>query len=328
MNGQLVTIALGVPGALLLCFGADALVRGGAALAKIAKVPSLVIGLTVVAFGTSAPELVVSINAALRGSGDISVGNVVGSNICNIALILGASALVRPLPVNRTLFKLDMPAMTFSCVLLTLWCVLSGGIGRFGGGLFCLLLAAYLARRFHTARRDPEEAAALAAEANEAPPMRWYRAAALTVLGIVMLVLGAKLFVDGAVVAARMLKVSEAVIGLSLVALGTSLPELATSIAAAARGECDIAVGNVVGSNLFNVLCILGVAPLVSPMAAPQVNLFDFAVMCLTAGLLCVMMLTGRSISRREGAVLFAIYVLYVVKLAKFPAWGAWGAGI
>ena len=328
MNGQLVTILLGVVGAVLLCFGADTLVRGGAALAKIARVPSLVIGLTVVAFGTSAPELVVSIHAALRGAGDIAIGNVVGSNICNIALILGASSLVRPLPVNRTLFKLDMPAMTLSSVMLALWCILSGGIGRFGGGLFCLLLAAYLARRFHSARHDPEEAAALAAEADEAPPMRWYFAAALTAVGIAMLVIGAKFFVDGAVAAARLLKVSEAVIGLTVVALGTSLPELATSVAAALRGECDIAVGNVVGSNLFNVLCILGVAPLVSPMKAQQVNLFDFATMCLVTGVLWVMMLTGKRISRREGAVLLAIYAAYVAKLALFPAWGAWGGGI
>jgi cation:H+ antiporter len=328
MNGQLVTILLGVAGAALLCFGADGLVRGGAALARIARVPSLVIGLTVVAFGTSAPELVVSIDAALRGAGDIAIGNVVGSNICNIALILGVSALVRHLPVNRTLFKLDLPAMTVSTVLLTLWCLFNGGIGRFGGALFCLLLAGYLARRFHTARHDPEEAAALTAEANEAPPMRWYSAAGLTALGIVMLVLGAKLFVDGAVAAARLLHVSEAVIGLTVVALGTSLPELATSVAAALRNECDIAIGNVVGSNLFNVLCILGVAPLVSPIPARQVNLCDFGVMCLTAALLWVMMLTGKSISRREGGVLLTIYVLYVAKLAAFPGWGAWRGGI
>ena len=164
MIGNIISLILGVVGAVLLCFGADFLVRGGAALARIFKVPTLLIGLTVVAFGTSAPELVVSIDAALRGSGDISIGNVVGSNICNIALILGVSSLVRPLPVNKALFKLDMPMMIASALLLTIWCVIRGRIGGVGGAVLCLLLLAYLVRRFRNARRDPAEAAALVKE--------------------------------------------------------------------------------------------------------------------------------------------------------------------
>ena len=316
------TLLLGVAGGVLLCFGADYLVRGGAALARAVGVPTLVIGLTVVAFGTSAPELVVSIDAAWRGSGEISIGNVVGSNICNIALILGVSALVRPLPVNKSLFKLDLPMMIASALLLALWGVLRGGITSIGGLLFCILLAAYLVRRFYNARHDPAEAAALSAEAGEAPNMPWYTAAALTVLAIVMLISGGKLFVNGAVTAARLLKVSEAVIGLTVVALGTSLPELATGVAASLRGECDIAVGNVIGSNLFNVLCILGISPLVSPLRSGDVTFFDFGMMVGCSLLLYVMMLTGRVISRREGGALLAIYVLYVVKLAVFPHWG------
>ena len=324
MTAQILTLILGVVGAVLLCFGADGLVRGGAALARLAKVPTLVIGLTVVAFGTSAPELVVSIDASLRGAGDISVGNVVGSNICNIALILGVSSLVRPLPVNRSLFKLDLPAMAASTLLLTLWCFFAGGVGRLGGGLFVLLLMLYLVKRFYNARRDPADAAALAAEAEEAPAMRWYTAAGLTLLSVVMLIVGAKLFVNGAVAAARLAKVSEAVIGLTVVALGTSLPELATSVAAARRGECDIAVGNVVGSNLFNVLCILGIAPLVSPIRTAEINLFDFGAMCFLTTLLWAMMRTGKCISRREGGVLLALYITYIAKLAALPNWGAW----
>jgi len=324
MTAQIFTLLLGVAGAVLLCFGADGLVRGGAALARLAKVPTLVIGLTVVAFGTSAPELVVSIDAALRGAGDISIGNVVGSNICNIALILGVSALVRPLPVNKSLFKLDLPVMAASTLLLSVWCFFAGGIGRAGGGFFFLMLCAYLAKRLYDARHDPADAAALAAEAEEAPTMRWYTAAGLTLLSIAMLIIGAKFFVNGAVVAARLAKVSEAVIGLTVVALGTSLPELATSVAAARRGECDIAVGNVIGSNLFNVLCILGVSPLVSPIRTAGINLFDLGAMCVATGVLWAMMLTGRSISRREGGVLLALYLVYVAKLAAFPAWGAW----
>jgi len=316
------SLLLGVVGACLLCFGADFLVRGGAALARAIGIPTLVIGLTVVAFGTSAPELVVSIDAAYRGAGDISIGNVVGSNICNIALILGVSALVRPLPVNKSLFKLDLPMMIASALLLTLWCVLRGGVSSVGGLVFCVLLAAYLARRFYNARHDPAEAAVLAAEADEAPRMRWYAALPLTLVGVAMLIAGGKLFVNGAVTAARLLKVSEAVIGLTVVALGTSLPELATGVAAALRGECDIAVGNVIGSNLFNVLCILGISPLVSPLRSRNVTIFDFGVMVGCSLLLYVMMLTGKVISRREGGVLLGIYVLYVAKLALFPEWG------
>ena len=315
-------LALGVVGAVLLCFGADFLVRGGAALARAIGVSTLVIGLTVVAFGTSAPELVVSVDAAYRGSGEISIGNVVGSNICNIALILGVSAMVRPLPVNKALFKLDMPMMIGSSLLLTLWCVMRGGVTSVGGLVFCILLTAYLGRRFYNARHDAAEAAALAAEADEAKPMRWYLAAGLTVLAAAMLILGGKLFVDGAVTAARLLHVSEAVIGLTVVALGTSLPELATGVAAARRGECDIAVGNVVGSNLFNVLCILGISPLVSPLRAGSVTFFDYGVMIGCSLLLYLMMRTGRAITRREGGVLLAVYVLYVAKLAVFPQWG------
>lgn len=316
------SLILGAVGGVMLCFGADYLVRGGAALARAIGVPTLVIGLTVVAFGTSAPELVVSVDAAYRGSGEIAIGNVVGSNICNIALILGVSALVRPLPVNKSLFKLDLPMMLASSLLLTLWCVLRGGVSPMGGVIFCVILVAYLVRRFYNARHDAAEAAVLASEAEEAPAMRWYAAAGLTVLAAAMLILGGKLFVSGAVTAARLLHVSEAVIGLTVVALGTSLPELATGVAAARRGECDIAVGNVVGSNLFNVLCILGVSPLVSPLRSGDVTFFDFGVMVGCSLLLYAMMLKGKSISRRAGGWLLAIYILYVIKLAVIPRWG------
>ena len=315
-------LLLGIAGAVMLCFGADGLVRGGAALARAVGVPALVIGLTVVAFGTSAPELVVSVDAARRGAGGIAIGNVVGSNICNIALILGASALVRPLPANRALFKLDLPAMVVSSILLALWCGISGGVGRRGGGLFCLLLAGYLAKRFYNARHDEDEAAALAGEAAEGRPMRWPAAALLTAVSCLMLVFGAKFFVAGAVRLAELLRVSDAVIGLTVVALGTSLPELATGIAAARRGECDIAIGNVVGSNLFNVLCILGIAPLFSPLGAGGVTRFDWAVMCGMALLLCLMMKSSERISRLEGGGLLALYALYILKLALWPEWG------
>ena len=296
--------------------------KKAAALARAAGIPTLLIGLTVVAFGTSAPELVVSIDAASRGADEISIGNVVGSNICNIALILGVSALVRPLPVNRSLFKLDMPVMIGSSLLLLLWGVLRGGISSVGGAVFCVLLVAYLVRRFYNARHDAAEAAAIAAEAEEAPRMRWYLAALLTVLAAAMLIAGGKLFVDGAVEAARLLKVSEAVIGLTVVALGTSLPELATGVAAAWRGECDIAVGNVVGSNIFNILCILGISPLVSPLRSGKVTFFDFGLMAFCSLLLYVLMRSGKSISRPSGGALVAIYLLYMAKLALRPEWG------
>ena len=312
---------LGVVGAVLLCLGADYLVRGAAALARAVGIPTLVIGLTVVAFGTSAPELVVSIDAASRGADEISIGNVVGSNICNIALILGVSALVRPLPVNKSLFRLDMPMLIGSSLLLFLWGVLRGGVSSVAGAVFCVLLLAYLIRRFYDARHDPAEAAAIAAEAEEARPMRWYLAAPLTILAVAMLILGGKLFVNGAVKAAHLLHVSEAVIGLTVVALGTSLPELATGVAAAWHGECDIAVGNVVGSNIFNVLCILGISPLVSPLRSGDLTVFDFGMMVFCSLLLYLLMRLGKSISRAGGAVLVVFYVLYVAKLIFRPRW-------
>ena len=234
-------------GSVLLYFGADYLVRGAVMLSKKAGLSSLVIGLTEVAFGTSMPEMVISLNAAVNDKPDISLGNIVGSNICNIGLILGLSALIRPLTGDRSLLKLDIPFLCVISLLLAGVCIFTGGIERIIGILFLLLLALYLFYCIKNGKNDPED---LPDEVKEEAK------------GIV----AKHLLVKGAVTTARMLHVSEAVIGLTLIALGTSLPELATSLVAAIKGESGIAAGNVIGSNIFNILAIMGVTPLVMPV--------------------------------------------------------------
>ncbi len=313
------TLGGGVLGIAALYYGADYLVRGGVALARRFRVPALVIGLTLVAFGTSAPELVVSICASLQGSGDISIGNVVGSNICNLGLILGLCAIISPMAFAPGLLKLDVPAMVLVSLLLA-WMVWIGhGVGRFGALIFLLCFAIYLGIQLCRARRGEDvvdgEAKDALAEAGEHP-------LALILLwiagGLTALVVGAHLFVNAAIWIARTAGVSEAVIGLTVVAVGTSLPELATSLVAAIRKEQDIALGNLVGSNLFNIICILGIAPLVSPLEARGITAAD---LCVMSGIACfvwgAMLLNRTRIGRGSGIVLFAAYCGYVFYLVQ-----------
>ncbi len=311
MTMDLLWIAGGVFGAVLLYFGADFLVDGGAALAERCHVPKLLIGLTLVAFGTSAPELVVSIDAALKNAGDIAAGNIVGSNICNIALILGVSACIATLGVSKSLFYLDMPfllVVTFGFAGIE---YLYGGVSRRAGAILLALFVIYLVVRIVIA---PGEF--VAAADDDAKPKPIWRSLLSTVAGLIALIAGAKLFVNGAVVLARFAGVSEAVIALTIVALGTSLPELATSAVAAWKRETDIAVGNVVGSNLFNIMLIMSVAPLVRPLATPGIVWIDVAVMCALVLLLWVMMLFKRKITRLDGIILLIVYIGYIAMLA------------
>ena len=307
-------LVYGVVGIALLYYGAEYLIRGGVSIANRLRIPPLVIGLTLVAFGTSAPELCVSVDAALKGSGDISVGNVVGSNICNIALILGLSALIATLNVNRKLLRLDMPVMMASALALCVCCLAWGGVGRWQALTLLGGLVLYLGWCLYAGRRD-----GASGEEDESLSVRYTVPVALlcVVGGLGGLVLGAKLFVGCAVHIARLLSVSEAVIGLTVVAVGTSLPELATSVVAALRGEKDIAVGNVVGSNIFNVMCILGIAPLISPISSPGIGLVDLGLMAGLSVLLYPMMRRDLVIGRLEGAALVLVYVAYL-------AWLVW----
>ena len=299
----------GAAGVVLLYYGAEFLVKGGVKIARRFKISPLVIGLTLVAFATSAPELVVSVDSALKGLGNISIGNVVGSNICNIALILGLCAMITPLNVNRQLFRLDVPLMIVSAVALAVFCIVGHGVNRWQGLLFFAGIIAYTLYNIRCAGKSPEE------DSSDGKSDNLLLAAVLVAGGLAALVGGAKLFVNSAVYIAKLLKVSDAVIGLTVVAVGTSLPELATSVVAAVRGEKDIAIGNVVGSNIFNVLAICGIAPLVAPIKAPGISIVDMSVMMVLSVLLFLMMKTGLSISRKEGAVLFFSYCAYTAYL-------------
>ncbi len=308
---QPLTVALqAVAGLGCLVLGAEMLVRGASALALRLGISALAVGLTVVAFGTSTPELVVSLRATLAGAEDIAVGNVVGSNICNIALILGLSALVRPARVEAKIFRLDVPLLV--AVSLVLVAALAGGLTRVEGGLLVLGLAVYTAATVWLARREVAAVRSEFADALEPPKLGLAGSALLVVGGLALLVAGGDLLVRSAIVMATAAGVSQAVIGLTVVALGTSLPELATSVVAAARGQADLAVGNVVGSNLFNILGILGATALVRPVTAGGITGVDLLVMTALAMLLLPIVRTGFRVSRLEGVVLVAIYVAYV----------------
>jgi cation:H+ antiporter len=310
-----VQIMLGILGGVMLYYGAEFLVKGGVSIALKFKITPLVIGLTLVAFATSAPELAVSISASLKGSGDVAMGNVVGSNICNIALILGLSALIAPLPVNKKLLKLDMPLMFVASLLLTGCFLLNHGVNRWQGAIFFLGILTYTVWSIYASRKEgvSEDDGGDEVEIKE---VKTWLSILLVVGGLLILVFGAKFFVGCATFVAAKLGVPEAVIALTIVAFGTSLPELATSLVASLKGEGDIAIGNVVGSNIFNILFILGIAPLIHPFAAPGIKVLDLGMMLLVTILLVPFMRTKYQISRVEGGILFALYIAYIGYLA------------
>lgn len=305
-----------ISGIGLLYFGGDFLVRNASRLAQAWGISPLVIGLTVVAFGTSAPELAASLTAALQGSAEIALGNVVGSNSANIALILGLSALIYPLSTSANFLRREMPIMIGTAALLLIL-MLDGGLGRLEGILFLALLGGFLWILFRADEEEDVEAQFVEeyAAPEDAAPAMW-RSVGGAVLGLALLVGGAQLLVMGATSIARSLGIPELIIGLTLVAVGTSLPELATSIIAAVKRESDIAIGNVVGSNIFNILGILGVTALVRPIEVPyNVVALDLWVMIAISALLLPLLFTGFKLGRREGAVFLLVYVAYVVVL-------------
>jgi cation:H+ antiporter len=318
-----VTALLLLGGLALLVAGGEALVRGSARLATLAGVSPLVVGLTVVAYGTSTPELVVSVLAAAEGKADIAVANVVGSNVFNVLFILGACGLIAPLVVTSQLFRRDVPVMVaVSLLLLPLGA--DGRIGTAEGALLLAGLAAYNVWVVRAARREP----ALALDVGEVEGRRegkggWLRSAALVLGGLALLVLGARWFVAGSVDLARAAGLSETVIGLTIVAAGTSLPEVATSVLATLRGQREIAVGNVVGSNIYNILAILGISGLAAPdglSVAPSIERFDLPVMVAVSVACLPIFFTGRRIARAEGLLFlgyYAAYVLYLVLAAS-----------
>lgn len=270
------------------------------------------IGLTIVAFGTSAPELVVSLNATLDGQGDIAIGNIVGSNIFNIGVILGVSATICPLQVKTRLLRIDIPVMLVATILFTIlfW---NGTLGRTEGLSFLAGIIIYtLFSLFYSRKHGEGPSLEL-----EEQPKHWAIDTLAIVGGLVVLVFASRLLVDNAVSIAKELGVSEAVIGLTVVAAGTSLPELATSIVAASRHKTDIAIGNIVGSNLFNLLAIAGSCSLIHPIEAKNVNYIDLLAMSAISVLLLPLVKSGQKISRTEGLVLILLYVIYMFWLLR-----------
>jgi cation:H+ antiporter len=305
-----------VLGLALLVGGAELLVRGASTLARRLGMAPLIVGLTVVAYGTSSPEMAVSYKAALDGQSGLAFGNVVGSNIFNVFFILGVSALILPLAVSRQLIRQDVPVL-FGVSALAAVLALGGGIGRLEGAILALGAVLYTALLVIIGMRDKKNAE----PDQSAPPrstMGFLLDVVMALVGLALLVLGARWLVDSATQMARSFGISEVVIGLTVIAAGTSLPEVATSVLAAIRGERDIAVGNVVGSNIFNLLGVLGPSAILSAEGLPvddSLMRFDVPVMLLAAAICLPIFFTGQTISRLEGAILLLGYIGYTTVL-------------
>lgn len=342
-------------GLVLLVVGADGLVKGAARLAASIGIPSLVIGLTVVAFGTSAPELAVSIRSALAGQSEMAIANVVGSNIFNVLFILGLAAIITPLAISRQLIRQDVPLMVLASMLV-FYMIRDGVLSRLDAGILVVLLLAYTVFLFVQGKRTEATERASGANNSVAPSVSgavlsdaasaeqddevdalirgthptWQNLLWI-IGGLACLVAGANLLVNSAVNIARAFAVSEAVIGLTIVAVGTSLPEVMTSIVASIKGQRDIAVGNVVGSNIFNLLAVLGVSGVLSSNGLAgneQLVQQDFPVM-LAVALLCVpLFFTGAILSRIEGALFFILYLAYTLFLIGGALHAPWLASV
>lgn len=312
---MITSVTLLVLSLFALYIGAGWLVKGSTEIALKANVSHLVIGLTIVAFGTSAPELVVSINASLTGQGDIAIGNIVGSNIFNIAVILGISAVIHPLQAKRQLTRIDIPLLILATIVLTVlfW---NGTLNRLEGCIFLIGIFLYTTFSLYYSRKHEEKVEKSIGEL-EKQPEPWYKDILYLGGGLAILIFASHLLVNNAVSIAQELGVSEAVIGLTIVAAGTSLPELATSLVAALKKNPDIAIGNIVGSNLFNILAIAGTSSVIHPIVAKNVNYIDLLVMLGLTLLLLPVVKSGQKISRAEGWVLIVIYFCYLAWLLR-----------
>jgi len=319
---MILDILMTIVGAALVLVGADKLTDGSVALARRFSIPEMVIGLTIVAFGTSLPEFIVSLFASIQGAPAMSIGNIVGSNLFNTLMIVGLSAVVCPIVISRATVAKDIPLSLLASIALpalALDTVFSGSadgdILSHGDGIVLLcFFAIFMAYTFSMAKSGRIDGVGETSEGATSQLSGW-RTTLYIVLGIAGLIGGGELFVDGACGIARSLGVSEAVIGLTLVAGGTSLPELATSVVAARKGKSDIAIGNVVGSNLFNIFWILGMCAMVSPLAVQGIRPADFAVLVGSMVLFWLFARTKHRVARWEGAVLVACYAAYLTTL-------------
>ena len=305
---MLLDIVLIIIGVALVLFGADRLTEGASALARRMNVPEIIIGLTIVAAGTSAPELFVSLVSALKGTPDLAVGNVVGSNTMNAMLIVGCAAMVAPMTISRSTVKKDIPFAVGASVLLMLL-AMNNFLGRLDG---ILLLAGFVSFMVYSLRQAKNGQGDATTEEKQQNP---WLSALYIVLGLVGLVIGSNLFVDHASSLALALGISEGVVGLTVVAGGTSLPELATSVVAARKGQSAIAIGNVIGSNVFNILLILGLTATISPLQIEGITTIDMAVMLISVTLVWLFSFTRYTVERWEGAALVGGYLVYLAWL-------------
>lgn len=311
-------ILLFIVGLALILSGANALTDGASSIAKRMKVSELVIGLTIVAFGTSAPELAVSAISAIKGNGDIALGNVVGSNLFNTLMIIGCTVFVRPLKVSRLLIKKEIPLCILASFVLILLCAdategcVAGGLSRTDGLVLLCFMAIFLSHTFSIAAGEEQNASE-----SGIKEMPLWRAILFSIGGLLFLIAGGESFVRGASGLARALGASESLIAVTIVAGGTSLPELATSVVAALKGRSEMAVGNVVGSNLFNIFLILGLSSTISPIKLAGIGAIDLGMVLLSS---IVLWFVGvfykeRTITRAEGALMIALYVAYTLYL-------------
>ena len=307
---MIISIVLLILGFAMLSKGADVLVDGASAMARKFNIPEIVIGLTIVACGTSAPEAAVSISSVIGGATGVGIGNILGSNIANILLILGASALIANLYVQKNTILYEIPFVAFISLLLMFMGWQYGMVSRLGALVLCVLFLMFLGYLFVISKNQKTEDI-------EPEKMSYGKMILFIVLGIAALVLGAKLTVDSAVKIAQILHVNERIIGLTVVAFGTSLPELVTCIAAAIKKHSDIVIGNIVGSNIFNILFVLGITGLIQPIPFESSFLIDSAWGIVATVLLWIFVVNNSKLTRGKGLVFLAMYVIYVISLIK-----------
>jgi len=313
---MIIDIAILVIGLVTVTLGANWLTDGASSIAKQLGVTEFLIGMTIVAVGTSLPEMVVSVFASISGSSDLSAGNIIGSNICNIFLILGITSIIVPIPLTKNIIKVDLPLTLLVSILFALLALDSlfgkdyNNLSRIDGIVFLLLYIAFLYYMIKTSKDDYSES-------DNKTVMQLWKAITFTGLGLALLIFGAKLFVSGATGIAKALQISEAIIGITVVAIGTSLPELAASFVAAIKGRSGMAIGNILGSNIANILLIMGSSSLISPLHLNDISYIDFIVMILAPAILLLFPVVFRSmkINRFEGISLLAIYIAYTIQL-------------
>lgn len=303
-------------GFVLLLKGADYFVEGASSIAKILKVPSIIIGLTIVAMGTSLPELAVSVTASLSNNNALAVSNVIGSNLFNLMVVLGLSAFMNPIIVGKETIKKDYPFSVFCAVLLLALGIIEMELGRVDGIIFLVIFVSFILYQIFSAfkaRKANTFEEEVLTEVDEIKEVPFWLSVIFVVGGAVAIKFGGDFVVNSAVAIASALGLSQTLIGLTIVALGTSLPELATSVVAAKKGELDMAVGNVVGSNVFNILMILGVAATLSPIAFLTENIIDIGILLTFSVITWIMCWTRGKLDKREGFIMVALYVGYVV---------------